>query len=307
MPLQPFTQNEIDVKTSVVPILHHATNLKLHRRRLPRVADHWVPSSRLVDILHVIPAGPEHPIVPEAVATPACPAGDRVLERPADGHYQRSPGEISEIPVGDCTLVGLGWVVTRTNCFSSLTTGRVPLSPAADRSDIDVIDVGGARIPIPKSSYQLLVVVEKNGIVEIGKAAVADRDAGDSFLRQPLRWLWHAHDAERERLPHRPCLLDHSIDATEVVLPFGRLKIGPVPADVCDGRTRMLARRQGASDVEVKVGEAHSGVVQNVVDLGGAYRHGPFGGETHGMRDRAGALLEGRGSRDARPQKQTAD
>src|SRR5215831_3671514 len=100
MPLQPFTQNEIDVKTSVVPVLHHATNLELHRRRRPRVADHWVPSSRLVDILHVIPAGPEHPIVPEAVATPACPAGDRVLERPADGQYQRSPGEISEIPVG---------------------------------------------------------------------------------------------------------------------------------------------------------------------------------------------------------------
>jgi hypothetical protein len=35
----------------------------------------------------------------------------------------------------------------------------------------------------------------------------------------------------------------------------------------------MLAERQRAPDTEMKVGESDAGVVEDVVDLGGSYRH----------------------------------
>src|SRR4029450_10132819 len=111
VPLQSFPQDEVDVKAAVVPVLHHATDLELYRPVLPRVADQRVSGSRLVDILHVVPNGAAHSIVPEAVTTPASAAGDRVLELTSDGHYQRSPGKIFEVPVADRNLVGCSWIV----------------------------------------------------------------------------------------------------------------------------------------------------------------------------------------------------
>src|SRR5215831_11420890 len=178
MPLQSLAENEVDLKASVVPVLHHATDLELYRPGLPRVADHRVPGGRLVDIVHVVPSGSEHPVVAKAVATPAGPAGDRVLALAADGHYQRAPVEMFEVPIGDCNLGSLTWVVTLADSFPSFTTSGVPLSPAAYRADVYVIDVGRARVPPPEGPDEPLVVVQKGGIVEIGEDALADLDTG---------------------------------------------------------------------------------------------------------------------------------
>src|SRR5262245_10856504 len=109
--------------------------------------------------------------------------------------------------------------------------------------------------------------VKKDRVVVVGEDAATYLDAGDSLVQQPLRRssLVLCQDAECERLPYGLRPLDHVIDKTEVVLPFGRLKIGPGPADVGDGRARVLAWRQWASNAEMKVGESHSGIKEYLV------------------------------------------
>src|SRR5262249_23150106 len=68
------------------------------------------------------------------------------------------------------------------------------------------------------------------------------------------------------RLPYGLRPLDHVIDKTEVVLSFGRLKISPGPSDVSDGRARVLVWRQWIPNAEMKVGEPHSGIKEDLVD-----------------------------------------
>jgi len=113
------------------------------------------------------------------------------------------------------------------------------------------------------------MVVEKDRTVVVGEDAAAYLDAGDSLVQQPPRRpsLGFRHDAECKCLPYGLRPLDRVIDKTEVVLPFGRLKIGPGPSDVSDGRARVLAWRQWIPNAEMKVGEPHSGVKEYVVDF----------------------------------------
>src|SRR5215467_6172044 len=113
------------------------------------------------------------------------------------------------------------------------------------------------------------MVVEKNWVVVVGEDTVADLDVGHSFVQQPARRssLILCHDAERERLPYGLRPPDHVIDKTEVVLSFGRLKISPGPSDVGDGRARVLAWRQWIPNAEMKVGEPHSGIKEDLVDF----------------------------------------
>ncbi len=204
---------------------------------LPGISHHRNPDGRLVYVDHVVPGRIEHPIVPEAVPAPAGTLGGGILDGATNEHHERRAREVLEVPVGNTQLVRFGRKIPGAMRFRRPAAGRVPLAPASDRADVDMIDLRIAGVAAPEGFDETFMVIEEHGIVVVREDVGSDLDAVDPFVAYPLRRrsFVHGHDAEREGLPLGLCLPDHVVHQAEVVSTLGWLELVPRPAEVGDG------------------------------------------------------------------------
>jgi hypothetical protein len=139
-----------------------------------------------------------------------------------------------------------------------------------------MIDIDGAAVAFTECADQPLMVVEKNGMVVVGENAVGLLHTPDPLVEQPLgrAGFVFGHDADGECLSLGLGLLDHTIHEGEVVLTFLRFELCPGPTEIGDGRMGILFRCRRMSEPEMKIGKAHSRVVQHLIDFTGMNSNG---------------------------------
>jgi hypothetical protein len=84
----------------------------------------------------------EETVVSKAVPSSARSLGHGILQRTTHQHHKRGVGEVLEVPLDDCDLVGMTWIIHLAEGFHALTAGGIPFPPAADGSDVHVINIG---------------------------------------------------------------------------------------------------------------------------------------------------------------------
>ena len=155
------------------------------------------------------------------------------------------PLKVSEVPIGNEVFVRIGGKILSAELLRCLTACGVPLAPATDRTDVDMVDLRFAcRIAVPERFDEPLMEKEERGIIVIRENVATDYDAADSFVAYPFRGraFVHGHDAESESLPLGFRLPDHIIHKREIVLTLRRLEHVPRPSEICDRLGGVLFR-----------------------------------------------------------------
>ena len=101
-------------------------------------------------------------------------------------HHEGRTGEIREIPFCDLDLIVLDRIILLALRFDSLAAGHIPLTPTADRADINMIDIRRTRVTFPESLDELFVVLQKRRIIVVGKDSSSYLQAPDSLSEQPF-------------------------------------------------------------------------------------------------------------------------
>ncbi len=200
------------------------------------------------------------------------PDGVRRAFGPVDEHDQRRLREGGQIGIHD------PHPVFQRRQLAVLRSAQVPLAPPADGTEIQMVEVGVAVIPLAEPLDQVKVGVQDDRIVHIrdrkrALPSVVRHKNAAADLREPVGMIREAlvgraaHHPECQLLPGVVRLLEHPVEEVIGDLPGLRFQFPPAPSGVVDSRRnprrQVLVRLAGVMERL----PAHPGVCQNLVSL----------------------------------------
>src|SRR5215217_1278593 len=102
-------------------------------------------------------------------------------------HDQRRVRKVVHVPINHLDLILVRWEILFALRLGTLATGRIPLSPTADGTNIHMINIRRIGIAPTESLNEPLMVRQKSGIVVVREFPACFFNEWHAFFEKPLR------------------------------------------------------------------------------------------------------------------------